>query len=387
MATRGMNSGYQKRSNRGLLLRLVATGECRSRIELSRRMDLTKTTISVIVSELLEKGYLVETLPKATGEPGPRPVGLAIGPGSPRYAGVLIQRGYAEAAVCGLTMEMTRYQRIERDWADNEDLMAHVFRLLDSVMEGDGAIAGIGVSSIGPVDVRRGRILRPLYFGGVGEIDITGVIRARYGLPVYFDHDNQGAALVEHLFGGGRGCQDLLMIGVSRGVGCGVITRGRRVHSSTGFTPEIGHMSIDVHGKTCVCGNVGCLETCISETVIEEEVLRLTGRRLSYREICLAADDPVIDAVMRRMVENLAAAVVSLLNILNFEIVLLNLDALYWPDRYLSQLEARVNERKFSRWEGRTLVRKASFGDKTQVLGAVCNAVHRCFEGDLPEKS
>ena len=73
MSTRGMNSDFQKRSNRGLALRLVATGECRSRIELSRRMDLTKTTISVIVSELLEKGYLTETLRQTTGEPGPNP--------------------------------------------------------------------------------------------------------------------------------------------------------------------------------------------------------------------------------------------------------------------------------------------------------------------------
>lgn len=385
MATRGMNSGFQKRSNRGLALRLCATGECRSRIELSRRMDLTKTTISVIVSELLEKGYLVETLRQTTGEPGPNPVGLEIGPGAPKYAGVLIQRGYAEAAVCDITMKMSRYERVERNWQDNSDLMGNVFRLLDHMMDGSEKIAGIGVSSIGPVDIRRGRILQPLYFGGIGNIDVTEQIRKRYGVPVYFDHDNQGAALVEYLFGGGKGYQDILMIGIGRGVGCGIITRGRRVHSSTGYTPEIGHMSIDGHGRKCLCGNIGCLETYITGNVIEKAIETSTGHAMSYREICLSADDPTVDALMREMIENLSTAVVSLLNILNFEVVLLNLDALFWPDRYLRLLEELVNARKFSQWEARTLVRKASFGEKTQVLGAVCNAVYRCFEGELPE--
>ncbi|MCR4707757.1 MAG: ROK family protein [Clostridiales bacterium] len=387
MSTRGMNSDFQKRSNRGLALRLVATGECRSRIELSRRMDLTKTTISVIVSELLEKGYLTETLRQTTGEPGPNPVGLAIGSGAPRYAGVLIQRGYAEAAVCDLTMKMMKYERMERDWQSNEELMEAVFRLLDHMLDSEERIAGIGVSSIGPVDVRTGRILRPLYFGEIGDIDVTDQIRERYGLPVYFDHDNQGAALVEYLFGGGKGFQDILMIGVGRGVGCGIITRGRRVHSSTGYTPEIGHMSIDGHGRKCICGNVGCLETYIMEHVVEEAVEKATGRAMDYREICLAVDDPAVDAVMREMIENLSTAVVSLLNILNFEVVLLNLNALFWPERYVALLEERINAQKFSRWEAHTRVRKASFGDKTQVLGAVCNAVYRCFEGDLPEEN
>ena len=381
----GVNRDYLKKANRGLALKLIATKQCASRIELSKAMGLTKTAISSIVSELMAKGYLVETHRQMTGEPGPNPVVLEIGPDAPKFAGVLIQRGYAEAAVCDLNMGILKYDRVEQSWQSAEDLMATVFRLLDSVLEGREDVAAIGVSSIGRVDVKRGMITRPLYFNGIENVDVVAPIEARYHLPVFFDHDNQSAALAEQLYGNGRGYQDILMIGVGRGVGCGIVTEGHRYHSRYGLAPEIGHMSIDVHGTRCVCGNVGCLETYIMSPVIERKASAIAGRALSYREICQMADDPDIDAILTEMIVNLSDAVVSLLNILNCEIVLLCLDSIHWPDKYVRMLENIVNARKFNNRECRTPVRKAGFLDKTQVLGAVCNAVNACFKGELAE--
>lgn len=383
MATKGVNSDFLKKSNRGLALKLIATRQCKSRIELSRQMGLTKTTISAIVNELLEKGYLVETQKQMTSEPGPNPIGLEIGPRAPRFAGVLIQRGYAEAAVCDMNMRVLRYERVEETWEDADALMRTVFQLLDHMTQTGENIRAIGVSSIGQVDVRNGRILSPLYFNGIHDVDLTDPIAARYGLPVFFDHDNQSAALVEQLFGNGRGYQDILTIGIGHGVGCGIVMGGRRYHSHTGYPPEIGHISIDVRGNPCRCGNIGCLETYIMSPVIEKKVSDALGRPMSYREICQTEGNPTVDAIMEEMVVNLAGGVVSVLNLLNCEIVLLCLDSIYWPDRYVRRLEDLVNQRKFSGREKRTLVRKAGFLDKAHILGAVCNAVNRCFEGEL----
>lgn len=385
MASRGVNSDFLKKSNRGLALKLIATRQCRSRIELSREMGLTKTAISAIVNELMEKGYLVETHRQLTSEPGPNPICLEIGPDAPKFAGVLIQRGYAEAAVCDLNLNLLCYERVEQTWHSGEDLLGTVFSLLDGMLASGHDIRAIGMSSIGQVDVGRGRILRPLFFNGIRDVDVVGPVRERYGLPVFFDHDNQSAALAEQLFGNARGYQDILMIGVGHGVGCGIVMGGKRYHSHTGFPPEIGHMSIDARGNRCPCGNVGCLETYIMSPVIEEKVGRALGRTLSYREICRMEGNAAADAVMEEMILDLSCAVVSLLNLLNCEIVLLCLDAIHWPERCVRRLEDIINERKFSNRENRTLVRKAGFLDKSQILGAVCNAVNRCFEGELIE--
>ena len=384
MATKGVNRDFLKKSNRGLALKLIATKQCASRIELSKAMGLTKPAISAIVNELMEKGYLVETHKQMTSDPGPNPICLEIGPGAPKFAGLLLQRGYAESTVCDMNMRILRYERVEKRWKNGEELMQTAYRLLDHMMEMEENVRAIGVSSIGQVDVNKGRILTPLYFNGIENVDVTAPIAARYGLPVFFDHDNQSAALVEQLFGNGRGYQDILMIGIGHGVGCGIVMGGQRYHSHTGFPPEIGHVSIDVRGNQCRCGNIGCLETYIMSPVIEEKVRAAMGRPMDYREICQRENSPAINAIMEEMILDLSGAVVSLLNILNCEIVLLGLDSIYWPDRYVQLLEDIIHARKFSNRVRRTLVRKAGFLDKTQILGAACNAVSRCFEGELP---
>ena len=97
MSRLGVNKDYLKKRNRGLVLQLIATERCSSRIELSRQTGLTKTGISAIVNELLEKGYLTET-EKAKEEEentkahGRIPVNLEIAPGPPKYAGVVMCR-------------------------------------------------------------------------------------------------------------------------------------------------------------------------------------------------------------------------------------------------------------------------------------------------------
>lgn len=384
MPEKGVNRDYLKKSNRGLALKLIATKQCASRIDLSKAMGLTKTTISVIVNELMEKGYLVESHKQMTSEPGPNPICLEIGPKAPRFAGLLIQRGYAEAVVCDLNMRIMRYERVERIWSSGEDLMATAFMLLDHMIHSEDNVCAIGVSSIGQVDVKNGMILSPLYFNGVSNVAVTAPIEARYGLPVYFDHDNQSAALVEQLFGNGRGYQDILMIGIGQGVGCGIVANGERYHSYTGYPPEIGHVSIDVNGNRCKCGNIGCLETYIMSPAIVNKVREATGLSMSYQEICQTDNNPEIDEIMREMIYNLSGAVVSLLNILNCQIILLGLESIHWPDRYVRLMEDTINERKFSNRGQRTLVKKTGFLSKTQILGAACNAVSKCFEGDIP---
>ena len=57
MTKTGVNNKLLKQKNRGLLLKLIATGECSSRIELAQKTGLAKMTVSNIVSEFIESGF------------------------------------------------------------------------------------------------------------------------------------------------------------------------------------------------------------------------------------------------------------------------------------------------------------------------------------------
>lgn len=81
--------------------------------------------------------------------------------------------------------------------------------------------------------------------------------------------------------------------------------------------------------------------------------------------------------------EKLSSALISVVNILNPDLIILGHDGVWWPEKYVRQLEDLVNERKFSNHQIRTEIVKASYLDKTAVLGGACNAVQQYFQGEL----
>lgn len=379
----GVNRDNQKKTNRGLILRLIATEQCTSRVDLARMTGLTKAAISQIVNELIDLDYLVETQKEQSADLGRKAVGLDISPNAPHYAGIQIFREGCRAVLCDMKARILKSEVIWRRWQEKEDLVASVYALLDHMLENEENVAGIGIASIGPVKVKEGIIAHPLYFNNIGDIEIRRMVEERYGLPAFFDHDNQSAVQAEHLFGNGRGYQDVLLVSVSTGVGCGILVDGKRVHSYTGYAPEIGHISIDYDGPQCICGNAGCLESYLNSVSLMRRFRGATGLDLSYRDFCGRYEDPRIDEIMRDIIRKFSCGLLSVLNVLNSQIVLLSMDCNYWPDCYVEMLEQEINRKKFGNQEMLVPVRKAYFREMTQAVGAASNVISQVFKGEL----
>ena len=94
-------------------------------------------------------------------------------------------------------------------------------------------------------------------------------------------------------------------------------------------------------------------------------------------------EDSKADKIMQEVISDLACAIISLQNIMNFDMILLGMYCIYWQDKYVWQLENLINDGKFENKKVRTLVKKVKFMDKMMVLGAACNAMSRTFEGEL----
>jgi len=73
-------------------------------------------------------------------------------------------------------------------------------------------------------------------------------------------NDVRAAMWGEWLFGAGRGSRDLVCVFVGTGIGGGIISGGRVLEGCSNTAGEIGHMTIDLNGPVCHCGNRGCLE-------------------------------------------------------------------------------------------------------------------------------
>lgn len=380
---KGRNSQVNKQHNRGLILKLVATGQCRIRAELARRTALTKMAVTNIVAELIAQELLVESESDQFDQLRKNSIILQISPKAPKIIGVLIFRDRCESIMCDLHLNIIRRERINIEQITSDLLVQTIYTLIDAMVSFDPNILGIGIASIGPIDRKLGMILEPRYFYNIKNIKIVELLKDRYKLPVFLDHDNQCGALAEMLYGYGKDCQDFILLGISRGIGSGIVLDGKLQSNNQGLAPELGHVSIDFMGLECVCGNRGCIEMYAATPVIRDALRLATSRNLSFREFCMLEDDQCVDSVMTDVIHKLAVALTSSVNLLNPELILLGHDSVYLPDNYVTLLESEINKMKFTSKERTVRVRKAYFKEDAQLLGSVCNVISQAFDGNL----
>lgn len=154
--------------------------------------------------------------------------------------------------------------------------------------------------------------------------------------PVVVDNDVRVATLGEWLYGAGKGCQDFICMFVGTGIGGGVVSGNRLLSGCTNTAGEIGHITVDMGGPVCHCGNSGCLEAVASGWAIARDareaantdptsadglIQRVDGNldNLSARTITAAAleGDRVALKILDRVVDALVAGSIGLVNGLN----------------------------------------------------------------------
>ena len=145
---------------------------------------------------------------------------------------------------------------------------AAIQEALDKANSAIGQIAGIGVAAPGPLDSSTGVIFDPPNLPGWQHVPLRDIFTERFHIPIFIENDANTAGLGEHMFGAGRGCNNLVYMTISTGIGGGIIIDGKILEGASGTAGEMGHMTIDWHGERCTCGNIGCLEAIASGTSI-----------------------------------------------------------------------------------------------------------------------
>ena len=154
-------------------------------------------------------------------------------------------------------------------------ILPRIFKMMEQALATAGvtieAIKGIGVATPGPLDHRTGVIYAPPNLPSWEHLPLRDLFQQHFQprqLPIYIENDANAAALGEYLFGAGRGCNNMVYLTISTGIGGGIILDGKLFEGTSGTAGELGHMSIDWQGERCPCGNRGCLEYYASGTAI-----------------------------------------------------------------------------------------------------------------------
>lgn len=384
MRKKGENSRISSKHNRGLILKLIATGQCHSRIELARETELTKMTITNIISEFRQQNIIVEAEELQNDVRGRNPITLEINKKAPKVLGILVDATYCEAILCDLKLHTIRRKRI--NYADDlnaEKLVEDVIELIDAMIEVEANLIGIGIASIGPVNINRGEILNPSNFYGIKNVMLADRLRQRYSYPIVMDSVANSSALVEALFGAGKEEHDFIYLGLGDRIGSGVISQGELFRNSKGYAPEIGHVCIRPQGALCTCGNRGCLQSYASAQAVLKKLKTETKKDLTFREYCEMSSDEKVDKILHQLMDDLLIAIVSSINILHPVSVILGDQGTYIPQKYLKYLENQINTHKFVQGYTSIRVKHSSFRSDVTVFGAACNVIMDLFTGEI----
>lgn len=252
--------------NQGKVIKSVSLGTACTRPALTSELGLSKMAISKIVTELIDDSIIreEETLQEEGERAKRKAKDLKVNDWVISAIAIHITRHAISSMLIDINGNTDLYCQVPYSEDATNELVIRIIeqsvdRLLECRPEGC-VIYGIGIASIGPIDIGQGIILDPPNFGEVNNLKIVETLSGKYHYPVYLDNDMNCGALAELFYGHGKGNRDLVFLGFNHGVGAGIIVNGELLHGADGHAGEIGHVSINPFGEQCACGQKGCVE-------------------------------------------------------------------------------------------------------------------------------
>jgi predicted NBD/HSP70 family sugar kinase len=254
----GASSEVVRDINRRLVLNLVRTRQPLSRADLARVSGLQRSTISLIVEELIAEKWIVEgamgRLPR-----GRRPTFLQLDT-SRRIIGVDLRPSQITIAVADVNGKFHSQEILPTPLEPQTAIDGIVERVRAIGDSGKHArIEGIGMTLPGRYDRDRNRLIFAPNLKWP-ECALRDPIAQATGLEVTLENAANACVLSAVWFGHKDPVQDLVAITVSEGIGAGVLVNGQISRGYDGMAGEFGHVPLDLGGPQCGCGSNGCWE-------------------------------------------------------------------------------------------------------------------------------
>lgn len=273
-----------------------------------------------------------------------------------------------------------------------ERLGAGIDNLLNDNSLEPSQLSGIGVACAGGIDTARGMVSNSPNLPGWVDIPLVEIIQKKYRVSTFLLNDASAAALGEHRFGAGRGVDNLVLFTLGTGIGGGIIIDGRLYLGTSGAAGEIGHMTIDVNGPECACGNSGCLEVLSSGTAISREAIKRVSQgeesaltamvngkiediKVETVETAARKGDPLAMDVLARAAGYFGVGLVNVVNIFNPEMIVIGGGMASLGDLFIEPARRVVAERAFPVSARVVRIIMAQLGNEAGVYGAAAFAL------------
>jgi len=396
--TQAVDFSLMRELNRSLILNLIRQEGAVSRAAIAKRTNLSRSTVSSIISDLLGKNLITE-IGRGRSSGGRRPILINFNYDAGYVVGVDLGATHILVLVTDLNGEAVARQ--ETDFAISVGPEIGLKKAADVIrrsLEHAGVridqVVGLGMGVPGPVEYAQGRVVSPPIMPGWHGVALRDRLAADLGVPVYMDNDANLGALGERWRGAGKGHSNLVYIKVGTGIGCGLILDGELYRGDVGSAGEIGHVTIDENGPPCKCGSYGCLESMAGGPAIAlraQQAIRagqttsLSGvqpiESITARDVALAAraGDRLAQQLFAEAGKHIGVALASLANLLNPGLIIIGGGVAQAGDLILEPIRRTVEQRALPAVVQNTQIIQSALGRDATAMGAVSLALNEVF--------
>ncbi|MFV0400218.1 MAG: ROK family protein [Oscillospiraceae bacterium] len=391
---KGQNNENLLNINRSLIVQHLQRDKVCTRSQLSKALGLTPASITKTVAGLMENG-LVEEIGFVQGEKGRRSIGITLRADLCKLIGVKLSRRNFSVGVFDMTGE--NFGVHSESFSEDELLpgvLDKIIQVIEGYMSRFDNVAAIGVAVPGPYLVKESRMVLVTETIGWKEVNLQEYLGSAFSVPVIIRHDANSGALAEWWFGTQIHQQGETLIHylVGEGVGAGIIIDGEILTGDNGIAGEIGHVSIDVNGPHCTCGNRGCLELyCSSLAFVKHAKSKLPEHpestltrygSLTFSSIFEAANqgDRFAISLVRRAGRYIGYGAAAMINTYDPSTIVISNDMAGGGQTLLEEALAVVRERIAPHIAENVSIELSRFPNDPILYGAAAVAIDFCLK-------
>jgi predicted NBD/HSP70 family sugar kinase len=265
--------------NRNLIFNQIRIRQPISRADLARTSGLQRSTVSLIVEELLRERWIVEGL-IGDAPRGRKPTGLVVNE-KRKVLAVDVHPAQTTLAVADLSGRITGQKQLQLPSDPKKVIRAIVSEIKEIISEhADCSFEGIGMTVPGRFSHQ---LKKTVFAPNVGWpiAQIKSRVEQATGLQVVVDNVANACVLSEVWFGNTDEMHDIVLVNVSEGIGTGIFVNGGLVRGAGEMAGEFGHVQMDPNGIPCGCGSRGCWETLASNRAGLRYYKEITGESLT----------------------------------------------------------------------------------------------------------
>ena len=388
------NQVQLKNFNRRTVLNYIRKNRTATKAGLAAATGLTFMAIKKILEELMEL-QLIRCDDMESGGMGRRAVTYAVNETYKYTVGVHINKFVTSIALLDLRGEIQVVERfaMQQEFMNQNAFMERLVESIKNVISKSGVgrekVLGIGVGVPGPVDTDNGVVLTPPNIPMLNYLPLKEILEQKTDCSVYVHKDTNVISFGEYWYGDGRTAfherkafHDLAYVDVDMGIGSGLIIDGKINIGANSIAGEFGHITIDINGPVCNCGNKGCLEAMSSGLAVLRELKSQLEKEpehpLYARRDALVIED-VFDmaekkdlltiSILNQSAFYLGVAVSNLINILDPQIIILGGILIQKYPRYFDVVSNVANSRKV-KGAKENMLAISKLGENAGVIGA-----------------